>query len=206
MTLKNNGPDTATSVTLRREKGEQDIILRKDIEEMAASSKSLMPDGLEKEISPFPDWLIWQALISPRLELFEASATRLGPEAWKAQCEHGAFPEPAAVRLDLTAQHLGQALGEGEANPEPARGSVERDFGLRKHVEDMGQHLRGDADARVLHPHHHLTRLLHHGEPDRACVLRELDCIREDVRDHLCQAHGIGEDHQGIFGHLHAQA
>jgi putative membrane-bound dehydrogenase-like protein len=44
--------ETATSITLRREKGEQDVILRKDIDRMSALSKSLMPDGLEKEISP----------------------------------------------------------------------------------------------------------------------------------------------------------
>jgi putative heme-binding domain-containing protein len=43
--------ETATSITLRREKGEQDIILRKDIDSMLASAKSLMPEGLEKEIS-----------------------------------------------------------------------------------------------------------------------------------------------------------
>jgi putative heme-binding domain-containing protein len=43
--------ETATSVTLRREKGEQDVILRRDIEDMTASAKSLMPDGVEKEIS-----------------------------------------------------------------------------------------------------------------------------------------------------------
>lgn len=43
--------ETATSVTLRREKGEQDVILRRDIDTMTASAKSLMPDGLEKEIS-----------------------------------------------------------------------------------------------------------------------------------------------------------
>jgi putative heme-binding domain-containing protein len=44
--------ETATSITLRREKGEQDVILRKDIDQMTASSKSLMPEGVEKEISP----------------------------------------------------------------------------------------------------------------------------------------------------------
>jgi putative membrane-bound dehydrogenase-like protein len=44
--------ETATSITLRREKGEQDVILRRDIEEMSASSTSLMPEGVEKEISP----------------------------------------------------------------------------------------------------------------------------------------------------------
>ena len=44
--------ETATSVTLRREKAVTDSILRKDVEEMKASSRSLMPDGLEKELSP----------------------------------------------------------------------------------------------------------------------------------------------------------
>jgi putative membrane-bound dehydrogenase-like protein len=44
--------ETATSVTLRRENGQQDVVLRKDIDDMAASSKSLMPDGLEKLINP----------------------------------------------------------------------------------------------------------------------------------------------------------
>jgi putative heme-binding domain-containing protein len=43
--------ETATSITLRREKAEQDVILRKDIDQMAAASQSLMPEGLEKEIS-----------------------------------------------------------------------------------------------------------------------------------------------------------
>jgi putative heme-binding domain-containing protein len=44
--------ETATSLTLRREKGEQDVILRRDIDQMTASSKSLMPEGVEKEITP----------------------------------------------------------------------------------------------------------------------------------------------------------
>ena len=43
--------ETATSVTLRREAGSEDTVLRKDIDEMVALSKSLMPEGLEKEIS-----------------------------------------------------------------------------------------------------------------------------------------------------------
>jgi putative membrane-bound dehydrogenase-like protein len=44
--------ETATSVTLRREQGAEDTILRKDIESLSASAVSLMPDGIEKEISP----------------------------------------------------------------------------------------------------------------------------------------------------------
>jgi putative heme-binding domain-containing protein len=48
--------ETATSVTLRNA-GEgtgvaEDTILRKDIDEMRALTKSLMPDGLEKELTP----------------------------------------------------------------------------------------------------------------------------------------------------------
>jgi len=36
------------------------------------------PELLEKEIAPFADWLVWHLLISPRLELYEASAKPLG--------------------------------------------------------------------------------------------------------------------------------
>lgn len=41
------------------------------------------PHLLEKEIAPFSRWLTWHALISPKLEILEASATRIGEEAWR---------------------------------------------------------------------------------------------------------------------------
>src|SRR5690606_14349039 len=41
------------------------------------------PELLEKEISRFPRWLVWQALISPKLEIREASATRIGAEVYR---------------------------------------------------------------------------------------------------------------------------
>ena len=44
--------ETTESVTLRREQGQQDTILRSDIEELRATGKSLMPDGLERKITP----------------------------------------------------------------------------------------------------------------------------------------------------------
>jgi putative heme-binding domain-containing protein len=43
--------ESATSVTLRRDQGAEDTVLRIDIDEMRASSRSLMPEGLEKEIT-----------------------------------------------------------------------------------------------------------------------------------------------------------
>lgn len=42
---------TATSVTLKKEKDETVTILRRDIDEIASTGKSLMPEGLEKNIT-----------------------------------------------------------------------------------------------------------------------------------------------------------
>jgi putative membrane-bound dehydrogenase-like protein len=41
---------TASSLTLRRGEGQEDIVLRQDIDEIKSSGVSLMPDGLEKNI------------------------------------------------------------------------------------------------------------------------------------------------------------
>jgi putative membrane-bound dehydrogenase-like protein len=43
--------ETATSVVLRRTKGEQDVLLRKDIEEMTVLSQSLMPERMEDVVT-----------------------------------------------------------------------------------------------------------------------------------------------------------
>jgi murein tripeptide amidase MpaA len=43
------------------------------------------PQFLEKEIAPFADWLIWHALISPRLEILEATATALGADTYRVR-------------------------------------------------------------------------------------------------------------------------
>jgi hypothetical protein len=40
------------------------------------------PAFLEKEIAPFADWLVWHLLISPRLELYDASVKALGEDAY----------------------------------------------------------------------------------------------------------------------------
>jgi hypothetical protein len=43
------------------------------------------PAFLEREIAPFADWLIWHLLISPCLELYEASAKPLGKGAYRVR-------------------------------------------------------------------------------------------------------------------------
>jgi putative membrane-bound dehydrogenase-like protein len=46
------GGESATSVTLKRAEGATDTILRTSIDEMQSTGLSLMPEGLEKEITP----------------------------------------------------------------------------------------------------------------------------------------------------------
>jgi len=40
---------------------------------------------LEKEISPFPDWIVWHALISPKLGLRETSVTSLSADSFRVR-------------------------------------------------------------------------------------------------------------------------
>jgi murein tripeptide amidase MpaA len=40
---------------------------------------------LENELKPFPDWLIWQSLISPRLQVRQADVTALDGEAYRVR-------------------------------------------------------------------------------------------------------------------------
>jgi len=44
--------ETASSVTLRRPQGQEDVVLRSQIDEINSSGKSLMPEGVEKKVSP----------------------------------------------------------------------------------------------------------------------------------------------------------
>ncbi len=42
-------------------------------------------DLLEQELAKFPRWLLFHLLVSPRLELLEATATKLGPDTWRVR-------------------------------------------------------------------------------------------------------------------------
>jgi putative heme-binding domain-containing protein len=44
--------ETATSVTLRKEQAADEVILRKDIDVMSTASNSMMPENVEKEVTP----------------------------------------------------------------------------------------------------------------------------------------------------------
>jgi murein tripeptide amidase MpaA len=109
---------------------------------------------LEKEIRPFPDWIVWHALISPRLELSQVSATPLGGGMYRVQfvventgwlptyvtkkalekklrgvvCEIE-LPKGARLETGKSREQLGQLEGraykEAMVNPS-AEGTVER--------------------------------------------------------------------------------
>jgi len=44
------------------------------------------PALLEQEIARFPAWLVWQLLISPRLEILSLHAAALGNDTWLVRC------------------------------------------------------------------------------------------------------------------------
>lgn len=43
------------------------------------------PALLEQELALFPRWLTWHLLVSPRLEVLDASAARLGADTWRVR-------------------------------------------------------------------------------------------------------------------------
>ena len=64
--------ETSTSVTLLAQENKQHVVLRGEIEELAASGKSLMPEGVEKDISPqaMADLLAYLATLGPPRKQF----------------------------------------------------------------------------------------------------------------------------------------
>ncbi len=43
------------------------------------------PAFLEKEVARFPKWLLWQSLLSPKLELVKAETEALGDNTWRVR-------------------------------------------------------------------------------------------------------------------------
>ena len=60
--------ETAASVTLIRAEGKQDVVPRNRIDILASNGKSLMPEGLEKELPPkaLRDVVAWIRSLRPQ--------------------------------------------------------------------------------------------------------------------------------------------
>ncbi len=65
--------ETATSVTLRRAEGAEDVVLRSHIEELRSTGKSLMPEGIEQSLSEDNVADLLEFLSSPDARLFTQS-------------------------------------------------------------------------------------------------------------------------------------
>ena len=63
---------TASSITLKREANKSDTILRGNIDEMASTGKSLMPEGLEKKID--------QQAMADLIAFLQAARKPTGPQ------------------------------------------------------------------------------------------------------------------------------
>jgi putative membrane-bound dehydrogenase-like protein len=94
--------ETASAVTLKREQGQTDQILREEIDELASAGRSLMPEGLENDLKP--------------ADLADLIAY-LGPAAEPPKVVAGNHPETVrqtgatAIRLDAaTAAIFGPTL------------------------------------------------------------------------------------------------
>ena len=126
------------------------------------------------------------------------------------QADHELRPlaQPVALGLDGPAVHLDEVPHERQADAQPALRPAVGRVRLDEQVEDPGQHLRRDADARVAHAEHSLTALLFDGQTDAAVRLGVLGGVGQEVTDHLRQAdrvrlqqeRPIGQDHSELHG------
>ena len=72
------------------------------------------PHLLEKEIAKFPDWLVWNAMISPKLELIHATAKNIGGDAYRIEVavqNTGYLPSYVSKRAQQRKQSRG-VVGE----------------------------------------------------------------------------------------------
>ena len=72
------------------------------------------PHLLEKEIAKFPDWLVWNALISPKLELVHAKSENIGGDSYRIEVavqNTGYLPSYVSKRAEARKQSRG-VVGE----------------------------------------------------------------------------------------------
>jgi putative membrane-bound dehydrogenase-like protein len=70
--------ETAEAVTIRRERGEQDTLLRSEVEELRATGKSIMPEGLEEKLTPAQLADVLEFLREPNGKLLGSPAAEAG--------------------------------------------------------------------------------------------------------------------------------
>ena len=71
--------ETGNSVTLRRQEGKEEVLLRADIDAMAGTGQSLMPEGVEKDLKPrdLADLIAYLTASGPPRKLVEGNRPEL---------------------------------------------------------------------------------------------------------------------------------
>ncbi len=120
--------ESANAVTLRRQEGQQDTLLRAEIEAMAGSGQSLMPEGLEKDLSArdLADLLAFLTATGPPRKVVEGNR----PEVLRPRADGTiALPATAAEIFGarLTLEPLYHNLGFWTAPDDRAGWRVEVD-------------------------------------------------------------------------------
>jgi putative membrane-bound dehydrogenase-like protein len=112
--------ETATSVTLRGPEGKEQVLLREELDELRSNGRSLMPEGLEKDLS--------------RQDLADVIAyvAGSGPPASAAAVKDPPILKPAAGRFALLATNC--AIRGGDITFEPEFRNVGMWHGPQDHV------------------------------------------------------------------------
>lgn len=84
------------------------------------------PQYLEKEVAPFADWVVWQALSSPKLELRETQVTSAGNGAWRIRV---AVQNTGYLPTNVTKMALNNKLCRGVVGEITLSGSTETSLG-----------------------------------------------------------------------------
>src|SRR5262249_31841207 len=122
--------ESPTSITLRQAEGKDQIILRKDVEEVRAMSASMMPDDLRKTVTPgdLADLLAWLRrpptnliLVDENRELIEELTEGPGRAESTARAKHPGQaslrvtpPQRFSPRIGGWESHIREAPGPGE--------------------------------------------------------------------------------------------
>jgi murein tripeptide amidase MpaA len=102
------------------------------------------PQFLEKEIAPFADWVVWQALTSPLLELRETQVTEAGG-VWRIRV---AVQNTGWLPTNVTKNALKNKLcrgvvGEISKGPLDSLGQAEPSWLVSGDLREVGDQLRG---------------------------------------------------------------
>src|SRR6266542_819049 len=95
---------------------------------------------------------------------------------------------PLAVRAHGPSVQFDEVPHDRQAETQPAVTAGRRAIGLRKTIEDVGQELGADADARVFDRDRRVVALALQAHGHAAVARRELHRVRQQVPEHLLQA------------------